>query len=176
MPARAPSSISSSNGRRPDTWTSADAAGLAILPGLVRYDEVFGPDEIEHAFRVTVRSTNGYVYPASHRAGSTTGALPMGARLRLKATKNLTRLPAGDSEDLPSDAAVRADRRRQRLGHVHQRHVRHAVGQRHPQPRVRGADGERLRSDSARDGSRQRICPDRRGTCESSRDNRCSCG
>ncbi len=40
--------------------------------------------DIGHAFRVTVRATNGYVYPASHRAGSTTGALPMGARLRLK--------------------------------------------------------------------------------------------
>jgi len=62
------------NGRRPDGWTSADAAGLAILPGLVRYDEVFGSSEIQHAFRVTVRATNGYVYPASHRAGSTTGA------------------------------------------------------------------------------------------------------
>ena len=81
------------NGRRPDGWTSADAAGLAILPGLVRYDEVFGPDEISHAFRVTVRATNGYVYPASHRAGSTAGALPMGARLRLKASANLSRLP-----------------------------------------------------------------------------------
>ena len=78
------------NGRRPDGWTSADAAGLAILPGLVRYDEVFGPDEIRHAFRVTVRSTNGYVYPASHRAGSTAGALPMGARLRLKASRSLS--------------------------------------------------------------------------------------
>ncbi len=78
------------NARRPDTWTSADAAGLAILPGLVRYDEVFGSGEIEHAFRLTVRSTNSYVYPASHRAGSTTGALPMGARLRLKSTKNLS--------------------------------------------------------------------------------------
>ena len=80
----------SQNGRRPEGWTSADAAGLAILPGLVRYDEVFGPNEIEHALRVTVRATNGYVYPASHRAGSTTGALPMGARLRLKASKNLS--------------------------------------------------------------------------------------
>jgi len=78
------------NGRRPDGWTSADAAGLAILPGLVRYDEVFGSAEIGHAFRVTVRSTNGYVYPASHRAGSTAGALPMGARLRLKAGKDLS--------------------------------------------------------------------------------------
>jgi hypothetical protein len=80
----------SQNGRRPEGWTSADAAGLAILPGLVRYDEVFGPNEIEHALRVTVRATNGYVYPASHRAGSTTGALPMGARLRLKASKDLS--------------------------------------------------------------------------------------
>src|SRR4029453_4691565 len=80
------------NNRRPDTWTSADAAGLAILPGLLRYDEVYDPTvtEIRHAFRVTVRATNGYVYPASHRAGSTTGALPMGARLRLKASKDIS--------------------------------------------------------------------------------------
>ena len=77
------------NTRRPDGWTSADAAGLAILPGLVRYDEVASTAEIRHAFRVTVRATNGYVYPASHRAGSTTGALPMGARLRLKSSKSL---------------------------------------------------------------------------------------
>jgi hypothetical protein len=79
-----------SNARRPDGWTSADAAGLAILPGLVRYDEVFGTAEITHAFRMTVRSTNGAVYPASHIAGSTTGALPMGARLRLKSSRNLS--------------------------------------------------------------------------------------
>lgn len=80
----------SRNDRRPEGWTSADAAGLAILPGLVRYDEVFGADEILHAFRVTVRSTNGYVYPASHRAGSTNGALPMGSRLRLKAGRDIS--------------------------------------------------------------------------------------
>ncbi|HKA34367.1 MAG TPA: hypothetical protein VKH64_14190 [Candidatus Binatia bacterium] len=80
------------NNRRPDTWTSADAAGLAILPGLIRYDEAYDPSiaDIGHAFRVTVRSTNGYVYPASHRAGSTAGALPMGARLRLKASVDVT--------------------------------------------------------------------------------------
>jgi hypothetical protein len=80
-----------SNLRRPDGWTSADAAGLAILPGLVRYDEVFGPNSIRHAFRMTVSSTNGYVFPASHVAGNTAGALPMGARLRLKAA---TPMPA----------------------------------------------------------------------------------
>ena len=80
------------NNRRPDGWTSADAAGLAILPGLVRYDDVYDPNiaDIDHAFRVTVRATNVYVYPASHRAGSTLGALPMGARLRLKASVDVT--------------------------------------------------------------------------------------
>jgi hypothetical protein len=82
-----------SNTRRPDGWTSADAAGLAILPGLVRYDEVYGNAPIRHAFRVTVRHTNGYVFPASHRAGSTSGALPMGARLRLKASKDISSFP-----------------------------------------------------------------------------------
>jgi hypothetical protein len=80
------------NNRRPDGWTSADAAGLAILPGLVRYYEAYDPTgaEIMHAFRVTVRATDGYVYPASHQAGSTAGALPMGARLRLKASVDVT--------------------------------------------------------------------------------------
>ena len=78
------------NDRRPDGWTSADAAGLAIFPGLVRYDEVSAEEEIRHAFRVTTRATNGYVWPASHRAGSTAGAPPMGARLRLKASKDLS--------------------------------------------------------------------------------------
>ena len=73
----------SDNGRRPDGWRSADAAGLAILPGLVRLDEAMrGP--LRHALRVTVRRSNGYVWPASHRAGNTAGALPFGARLRLK--------------------------------------------------------------------------------------------
>ena len=83
----------SSNARRPEGWTSADAAGLAILPGLVRHDEA-ARGAIRHAFRVTVRRTNGYVWPASHRAGNTAGALPMGARLRLKASKDLSPYPA----------------------------------------------------------------------------------
>lgn len=81
------------NDRRPEGWTSADAAGLAILPGLLRYDDYAGGGEISHALRVTVRSTNGHVWPASHRAGSTAGALPMGARLRLKASKDISGFP-----------------------------------------------------------------------------------
>lgn len=80
------------NQRRPEGWTSADAAGLAILPGLVRFDEAQrGP--IRHALRATVRRTNGYVWPASHRAGNTAGALPMGARLRLKPSVDVARFP-----------------------------------------------------------------------------------
>ena len=83
------------NGRRPDGWTSADAAGLAILPGLVKYDEVYGAGEITHAFRVTVRATNNfYVWPASHVAGSNTSAPPNGTRLRLKASKDISGFPA----------------------------------------------------------------------------------
>ena len=78
------------NDRRPDGWTSADAAGLAIFPGLIRYDEVSGAAEIAHAFRVTTRATNGYVWPASHAAGTNASAPPMGARLRLKASKDIS--------------------------------------------------------------------------------------
>jgi len=82
------------NNRRPEGWTSADAAGLAIFPGLVRYDEVYDPavTEIRHAFRVTVRGTKSYVYPASHNATTSTAtyAPPLGARLRLKASVDVT--------------------------------------------------------------------------------------
>jgi hypothetical protein len=83
-----------SNTRRTEGWTSADASGLAIFPGLVRYDEAFGDAEIRHAFRCTSRATNGHVWPASHTAGNTAGALPLGARFRLKATVDISGYPA----------------------------------------------------------------------------------
>jgi hypothetical protein len=73
--------------RRPEGWTSADAAGLPIFPGLVRYDEV-AAGHLDHAIRVTFDSTrNAWVHPASHCAGDTAeaSAPPMGLRLRLKA-------------------------------------------------------------------------------------------
>lgn len=76
-----------SNALRPDGWTSADAAGLPILPGLVRYDEV-ASGEIRHALRFTAPSTRrAYVWPARHYASSLTGLAypPMGQRFRLKA-------------------------------------------------------------------------------------------
>jgi len=83
-----------SNALRPDGWTSADAAGLPILPGLVRLEEVMS-GEIKHALRFTMNSTsNGYIHPATHYAGSSNTSLPpMGLRMRLKAsysTSNVT--------------------------------------------------------------------------------------
>ncbi|MDQ3777626.1 MAG: hypothetical protein M3310_01980 [Actinomycetota bacterium] len=77
-----------SNRLRPAGWTSADAAGLPILPGLARYDEV-ARGRIDHALRFTVRrSRRAYVYPARHFASSATDPdlPPMGLRVRLKAS------------------------------------------------------------------------------------------
>ncbi len=82
-----------SNALRPDGWTSADAAGLPILPGLVRPDEIKA-GHINHALRFTVaRTQRGYIHPATHQAGATTSVRvpPMGARFRLKASYRLTR-------------------------------------------------------------------------------------
>lgn len=75
------------NDLRPDGWTSADAAGLPIFPGLVRYDEVFEVKAIRHALRFTAsRTRRAYVYPARHYASSRTedSLPPMGMRVRLK--------------------------------------------------------------------------------------------
>ena len=72
--------------QRPEGWTSADAAGLPIFPGLVRYEEV-AAGFIGHAIRITFSETqNGYVYPATHRASSSGNCSrpPMGLRLRIR--------------------------------------------------------------------------------------------
>lgn len=85
-----------SHALRPETWTSADAAGLPILPGLVRYDEV-AAGEIRHAIRVTApRTQRAYVWPARHYASSETDATlpPMGQRFRLKASVDISGFPA----------------------------------------------------------------------------------
>ena len=60
----------------------------------MRYDEVFGPDEIRHAFRMTVHGVNGYVWPASHRADTNPSGPPLGARMRLKPGTNISGYPA----------------------------------------------------------------------------------
>jgi hypothetical protein len=83
-----------SNALRPDTWTSADAAGLPILPGLARYDEV-GAGAIQHALRFTAPSTrNRHLWPARHDAGTNNAALPeMGQRFRLRASFDISPYP-----------------------------------------------------------------------------------
>lgn len=82
---------------RPFGWTSGDAAGMAILPGLVRYQELYSGNPITHAFRVTMIGVNGFVHPASHNAttNSEPNAPPLGARLRLKPSYALPSYPAG---------------------------------------------------------------------------------
>jgi glycosyl hydrolase family 114 len=84
-----------SNALRPETWTSADAAGLQILPGLVRYDEILA-GEIRHAIRFTAPCTSGHIWPARHTAthGSCTYPPPLGARFRLKTSFDISGYPA----------------------------------------------------------------------------------
>jgi hypothetical protein len=84
-----------SNALRPAGWTSCDAAGLPIFPGLVRYDEVMEQGEIRHAIRFTVqRSRRAYVPPARHWASRSQdpNLPPMGMRLRLKKNVDISRL------------------------------------------------------------------------------------
>ena len=82
-----------SDALRPAGWTSADAAGLPIFPGLVRYDEAVTAGEIRHAIRLTiVHSRKGYIAPARHYASSSTDVNlpPMGMRVRLKASFDIS--------------------------------------------------------------------------------------
>lgn len=85
----------SSDALRPDGWTSADAAGLPIFPGLVRYEEAL-TGTIDHAIRFTLQSANvkpnSYITPARHGVGSSGGqySLPFGAKIRLKANFDIS--------------------------------------------------------------------------------------
>ena len=123
--------------RRPDGWTSADAAGLAILPGLIRYDEVFGsrrdrarvPRDRSRHQRVRVPGiTPGREQP--ERLADGREAAAQGDRRPLA-------VHARGAADLPRLQEVRAHRGRQRRGHVHPGHLRRPLGQRRAQPRVR---------------------------------------
>jgi hypothetical protein len=84
----------SSNQLRPAGWTSADAAGLPIFPGLVRYDEVHEHKAITHALRFTCQhSRRAYVWPARHFASRSNdpNLPPMGMRVRLKASYDISK-------------------------------------------------------------------------------------
>jgi hypothetical protein len=85
-----------SNALRPAGWTSADAAGLPILPGLARWDGDAATGAIDHALRFTAsRTRRAYIYPARHYASSDTDPSlpPMGLRVRLKASVDISKLP-----------------------------------------------------------------------------------
>ena len=91
-----PAGIYLGNEQRPYTWTSADAAGLPIFPGLVRYDEV-ASGKIQHAFRFTLpRTSAAFTPPASHDAATSSDptAPPMGMRIRLKSSYDISSFDA----------------------------------------------------------------------------------
>jgi len=143
-----------SNALRPDTWTSADAAGLPILPGLVRYDEV-AAGVINHALRFTVDQTqDGFIHPATHQAGVNDPAdPPMGLRLPPGVLRPLT-LSRRVARHPDRTEEVRDARRRQRQQLVHQRRHGFALERHRPRPAQVGAGervrGRRYRSDTAR--------------------------
>jgi len=87
----------SSNALRTEGWTSADAAGLPVAPGLVQYDEIYTAGVINHAIRIVLPGTVGHIWPSTHTAGpQPANSPPLGARLRLKASYNISGFSAGE--------------------------------------------------------------------------------
>ena len=147
-----------SHALRPSTWTSADAAGLPILPGLVRYDEV-AAGAIAHALRFTAPQTRGsFVWPARHEASSLTGgAVPAdGPALPAEGRRRPRALPAVGAPDPRRAQDLRDDARRQRLVVVPVRRARPALGRRRA-ARAEAAHGRGLR------GGRRRVADGRSG-------------
>ena len=139
---------------RPIGWTSADAAGLPILPGLVRYDEV-AAGSVRHAIRVTFAQTQrGFVLPATHFASSRTDPdlPPMGLRLRLRADYDLSAITGQARVIAEAMKTLRPDRRRQRQQLVLPGRVRSALGRRRPRP-AEGHPRHRVRGGRHRSGA-----------------------
>ena len=137
-----------SNALRPAGWTSADAAGLPVFPGLVRYDEVVEQGAVRHALRFTCRSRRrrGYVPPPATSPAATTDAdlPPMGMRVRLKASFDVSQVPARGAGDPRRVEDVRDAPGRQRRRLVPQRRARPALGRRGPR-HAQARQGPRLR-------------------------------
>ncbi len=118
--------------QRPWTWTSADAAGLPIFPGLVRYDEV-ASGKIQHAIRFTLpQSQAAMVPPASHWAATSSNSLapPMGMKLRLKASYDISAVLGECAGHSHRAEKIRAHHGRQWQRHVLKRRARRPLGQR----------------------------------------------
>ena len=146
-----------SAGLRPEGFTSADAAGLSVFAGLIRFDEV-KDGEIDHAIRVTFDTTrDAWVHPASHCAGSTASANapPMGMRFRMKSRLRHLGLHRSGAGDRRGDEALRLLQRRQRLELVLPGQLRPALGRRQPQP-AQGDSGLGVRG-GALAGGRPRL-------------------
>ena len=126
-----------SDALRPDGWTSADAAGLPILPGLVRADEV-ASGHINHALRFTVSQVAIGLHPPGDATRPdrrpTPNVPPMGARFRLKASFDTSGFHGAALVILQALKTLRDDRRRQRVELVHLRRHRHRLERRRPQP------------------------------------------
>ena len=109
--------------KRPYTWTSADAAGLPIFPGLVRYDEV-AAGQINHALRFTLQQSQAaFIPPASHWAANSSNSLaaPMGMRFAAEGELRHFWVFRGQPGNSDRSAALRHDHGRQRKFHVSQR-------------------------------------------------------
>jgi hypothetical protein len=120
----------------PEGYTSTDAAGLCVLAGLVRYDEAYGTEPIRHAIRCSIRRTNRYVWPASHTGATDAGAPPLGMRMRLKASKDISGYPPEIRrifQAMKDYGLIVADRGG---NYVRAGHDGFALGQQHPQSRV----------------------------------------
>ena len=148
-----------SNARRPEGWTSADAAGLPILPGLARRDEA-DRGAINHALRITVPTTQrAYIHPATHWASSNTDPdqPPMGLRVRLKASYDISRLRGqarAVAQALKTYGALVADNAGSARVYISGSRG-HRLGRRRPQ-RPQDHPGERARS-RAHEPGRARI-------------------
>ena len=145
-------------GQRPDGWTSADAAGLPIFPGLVTKEEV-DSGVIDHAIRITFDETRkAYYPPATHYASDSCDAsLPaMGERLRLKAGYDISQFERRRESRRDGAQAVRRDRRRQRLQLLHLGLGRPALERRQPEP-AQGDPGLGLRGRQAGDRARHSL-------------------
>ena len=137
-----------SNALRPATWTSADAAGLPILPGLARWDGDASTGRINHALRFTVeRTRSAYIYPARHQASDSNDPSlpPMGLRVRLKASVEHQQAAATGPYRRPGDEDLRSDPGRQRLELVRVGRAEPALVERSA-TRAREPHGLRLRS------------------------------
>jgi hypothetical protein len=138
------------NLRRPEGWTSADAAGLCVTAGLLRYDEVYGMQPIRHALRCFDSPGQRLRVPGVAPGCQRPVGYCAGHTFSPEAIRRHLGLFDADTKDFPGDEDVRADRRGPRRQHVRPGHDGFAVEQQRVEPGVPRAQGERFRNHPAR--------------------------